>query len=75
MYRVLNADERAEEETSGRRSRRGSWEEQEKQRREEMEGRRGRRRARWAYKVVELVTKVMSAWEGERRRFEARELR
>ena len=45
---------------------------QEKQRREEREG---RRRARWADKVVELVTKVTSAWEGERRRLEARESR
>ena len=75
MYNILNADERAEDETSGRRSRRGSWGEQEKQRREEREGRRGRRRTRWADKVVELVTKVTSAWEEERRRLEARELR
>ena len=75
MYRALNADERAEDETSGRRSRRGSWGEQEKQRRGEREGRRGRRRARWADMVFELVTKVMSAWEWERRRLEARESR
>ena len=75
MYRVLNAEERAEDEASGRRSKRGSWGEQERQRREEREGRRGRRRARWADKVVELVTKVMSAWEWERRRLEARESR
>ena len=75
MYRVLNADARAEDETSGRRSMRGSWGEQEEQRKEEKEGRRGRRRARWASWVVELVTKVTSAWEGERRRLEARESR
>ena len=42
------------------------------------EGRAGtwRRRARWAgWWVLELVTKVMSAWEGERRRLEATESR
>ena len=75
VYRVLNADERAEDEASGRMRRIGSWGEQEEQRKEEKEGRRGRRRARWARWVVELVTMVMSAWEGERRRLEARESR
>ena len=75
MYRVLNAEERSEDETPGRRSIRGSWGEQERQRREEREGRRGRRRARWADMVFELVMKVMSAWEWERRRLEARESR
>ena len=85
MYRVLKAEERSEDEVSGRRMRRGSWGEQEEQRREEREGKRGRRMARWAewitwlvvwrVTVVSLVTKVTSAWEGETRRVEARESR
>ena len=87
MYRVLKAEERAEDEVSGRRIRRGSWGEQEEQRREEREGKRGKRMARWAewitwlviwrvawwVMVVSLVTKLTSAWEGETRRLEARE--
>ena len=74
VYRVLKAEERAEDEVSGRRRSRGSWGEQEEQRREEREGMRGRRMARWArWATSELVTKVTSAWEGERRRLEARE--
>ena len=75
MYKAFNADKRAEDEASGRMRMIGSWGEQEEQRREEREGMRGRRRARWADKVAELVTKVTSAWEGERRRLEARESR
>ena len=76
MYSDLNAEERAEDEVSGRRRSRGSWGEQEEQRREEREGMRGRRMARWArWATLELVTKVTSAWEGERRRLEARESR
>ena len=76
MYKVLNAEERAEDEMSGRMMSKGSWGEQEEQRKVEREGRRGRRRARWArWWVFELVTKVMSAWEGERRRLEATESR
>ena len=38
MYRVLKAEERSEDEVSGRRIMRGSWGEQEEQRREEREG-------------------------------------
>ena len=89
MYRVLKAEERSEDEVYGRRITKGSWGEQEEQRREEREGRRGRRMARWArwvtwlvawrvtwwVRVVSLVRKVTSAWEGERRRLEARESR
>ena len=75
MYKVLNAEERAEDEMSGRMMSKGSWGEQEEQRKVEREGRRGRRRARWARWLLELVTKVMSAWEGETRRLEARESR
>ena len=55
---VLRADERTEEETSGRRITRGSWGEQEEQRREEKEGRRGRSTAWWAEMVLLLVISV-----------------
>ena len=72
---VLRADERTEEETSGRRITRGSWGEQEEQRREEKEGRRGRSTAWWAEMVLVLVTKVMSAWDGQAKREEANEPR
>ena len=72
---VLRADERTEEETSGRRITRGSWGEQEEQRREEKEGRRGRSTAWWAEMVLVLVTKVMSAWDGQAKREEASEPR
>ena len=72
---VLRADERTEEETSGRGITRGSWGEQEEQRREEKEGRRGRSTARWAEMVLVLVTKVMSAWEGQTKRVDASEPR
>ena len=76
VYTVLNAEERAEDEMSGRRMIKGSCWEQEEQRKVEREGMRGRRRARWArWWVLELVTKVMSAWEGERRSLEATESR
>ena len=47
MYKVLNAEERAEDEMSGRMMSKGSWGEQEEQRKVEREGRRGGG-GRWA---------------------------
>ena len=41
MYKVLNAEERAEDEMSGRMMSKGSWGEQKEQRKAEREGRRG----------------------------------
>ena len=60
---------------SGRRSRRGSWGEQEEQSRGRREGRRGRRIAWWAGRVREGVARKISGKGGEERREDYREER